>query len=140
MAIAFKSKIGSELAIILTIIMGGISLVFIFTGLWFGLFIVLLPSAFIAHTMLSTSYTIDGNFLHIKSGFLVNKPVEIQSIKKVVETRNPISAPAMSLDRLEIFYNKFDSVLVSPEDKPEFIKQLKLINPAIEVQLKEGRI
>jgi len=38
-----------------------------------------------------------------------------------------------SLDRLEIFYNRFDSVVISPEDKAGFIAELTKLNPEIEV-------
>lgn len=55
------------------------------------------------------------------------------SIRKIEETRNPISAPAPSLNRLEIFYNRFDSIVISPKDKPEFIANLIKLNPEIEV-------
>ena len=48
-----------------------------------------------------------------------------------------ISSAAASLDRLEILYDTFGSVLVSPKEKMGFIDQLKEINPSIEVKLKE---
>lgn len=43
-----------------------------------------------------------------------------------------LSSPALSLDRLEVFYNKFDSVIISPQNKEDFIVALQNINPAIE--------
>jgi hypothetical protein len=43
-----------------------------------------------------------------------------------------MSSPALSLDRIEIFYNKFDSVIISPKNKADFVAELKSINPAIE--------
>ncbi|WP_188747554.1 PH domain-containing protein [Parapedobacter defluvii] len=52
---------------------------------------------------------------------------------EIEETRNPISAPAPSLYRLEIFYNRFYSIAISPKDKPEFIANLIKLNPEIEV-------
>ena len=57
--------------------------------------------------------------------------VEIQSIKRIYKTRNPLSSPALSLDRIAIVYNKYDEVLISPKDKKEFIEELLKINPDI---------
>ena len=68
-----------------------------------------------------------------KSWFGVNENIEIKTIRKITETYNPLSSPAASIDRIEIFYNKFDSVLISPKKKKEFIEDILKINPNIEV-------
>jgi hypothetical protein len=47
-----------------------------------------------------------------------------------------LSAPATSFDRLEILYNSFDTVIISPKDKSGFITHMKTINPSIEVDEK----
>lgn len=83
-----------------------------------------------------TYYQIDGNLLRIKGGFFYYKTININLIRRVSETNDLISAPALSIDRLEIMYNKYDSVLVSPKRKREFIEHLKKVNNAIEVRLK----
>ncbi len=54
-------------------------------------------------------------------------------IKKMKSTKSLMSSPALSIDRLEIFYNKYDSVMVSPKEKDDFIRRLLLENPAIEI-------
>lgn len=84
--------------------------------------------------LLNTKYTIDKNNLNVRCGFLVNINMEISAITKIEHTRSVLSAPALSLDRLEVFYNKFDSVMISPQDSDNFIAQLKNINPTIEVK------
>jgi hypothetical protein len=61
--------------------------------------------------------------------------IKIQSIRKIYKTRNPLSSPAMSLDRIAIVYNKFDEVLISPKEREEFIAELLKINPNIEVKV-----
>jgi hypothetical protein len=48
--------------------------------------------------------------------------VEIQKITSVKRTRNPLSSPALSTDRLEIKYGKWDFVLISPKNKERFVK------------------
>ncbi|MBL4676880.1 MAG: PH domain-containing protein [Mucilaginibacter sp.] len=85
--------------------------------------------------LLNTKYTIGtDNILNVRCGFLVNINIDITTITRIEHTRNPLSAPALSLDRIEVFYNKFDSVMISPLDTDNFIADLKNINPAIEVK------
>lgn len=98
--------------------------------------------AFFVHIYLSTFYTIRNNKLIVKSSFLFNQTVDIQSIKKILKSDSWESSPALSLDRLKIKFNKkpavrynfYDSIIISPENKEEFIESLLKINPQIEVE------
>lgn len=74
-------------------------------------------------------YKIEGENLMIW-----NTKIEIKSIRKIYRTNNPLSSPALSLDRLAIVYNKFDEILISPKERNEFIDELLKINPSIEIQ------
>lgn len=74
--------------------------------------------------------------MKIRCGFLFNKYIDIKTIKKITETNNPLSSPATSLDRLEITYGKFDSILILPKQKIEFINDIKSLNPNVEIKLK----
>ena len=74
-------------------------------------------------------YVIDGQILKI---WWIK--VEIKSIKRIYKTRNPLSSPALSLDRIAIVYNKYDEVLISPKNKQEFVEELLKINPDILVE------
>jgi hypothetical protein len=76
----------------------------------------------------NTRYTIEGENL-----LIWRTKIDINSIRKVYKTRNPLSSPALSLDRLAIVYNKFDEVLISPVERDDFIQELLKINPNIEV-------
>lgn len=60
------------------------------------------------------------------------KKIDIATIRKVYYTRNPLSSPAFSLDRIAIVYNKYDEILISPEDREAFISDLLKFNPNIE--------
>lgn len=81
-------------------------------------------------------YVIDGPVLRIKIGFSSLKPVAIKDIRRIEETSSVLASPAASLDRLEIVYNQYDSVIISPKNKLAFISDIKSVNPDIEVQLK----
>jgi hypothetical protein len=130
----YKSKIGKELIIPMSIIIGGISILFIIEGLWIGLLIHFAFILLILHLFSKTYYVVEGNQLRIKAGFLVNMLINIDEIRKINETRNPISSPALSLDRLEIVYKKYDRVYISPREKAEFIQDMLMLNPNINVK------
>ena len=111
-------------------------LTFAFTNQWIIMLLFVPVIAFIVHLFLTTRYQISNDMLIIKSGIVINKKLEINQIRKIVQTTNPLSSPALSLDRIGLFYHKFDSVIISPKDKLIFIEALKQINPNIEVDLK----
>ena len=83
---------------------------------------VLLP-LFILWMWLTTYYVVDENHLIIQFGPF-KKVIPLDTIKSVRKTTNPISSPALSLKRLEIVYGYYDSVLISPIHRDEFIEVL----------------
>jgi hypothetical protein len=83
----------------------------------------LLTGALIASVMFGTSYTVDRKMLHIRSGPFRWK-VALDEITSVEATRNPLSSPALSLDRLRIRYGKRRQVIVSPADRDGFLKAI----------------
>ena len=89
----------------------------------------------ILHMLYNTKYVIQGNQLKVFSGFIRFKPIDIQAIKKIKKTSNIISAPAASLDRIEVSYGRFDSLIISPRDKTGFAQALLEINPDITVKI-----
>lgn len=83
---------------------------------------------------LNTSYTINGGILQVRSGWIVRTDIPVASIKAIRPTNSILSSPALSVaDRIEITYGKFDSVIVSPKERAEFIADLARLNPAIVV-------
>ena len=104
--------------------------------IWLGALFLGLLLLFIIHMFSTTYYTIEGDSLKIKCGFLYTQTLPIATIRKIESTRNPLSAPALSLDRLEIRYGTWDSVLVSPRDQRAFAQHLKEVNPTIELNVK----
>lgn len=100
---------------------------------WIGFAILLCVTVFIIYSFSSTYYMISDNTLYINSGW--GKPIEIDilHINKIKETNNMLSAPATSLDRLEIYYNNHSQIMISPQRKIDFLKQIKEINPSITI-------
>jgi hypothetical protein len=93
-------------------------------SLFFG--VLLLVFFILAKTL---QYKIDEQYLTIWW-----KKIDIATIKKVYYTRNPLSSPALSLDRIAIVYNTYDEILISPKDREAFISDLLKINPSIETK------
>jgi membrane protein YdbS with pleckstrin-like domain len=130
----YKSKPAFQFILPLAIILGGFGFIVIYNKIWFALALIVILASLIAHMFITTCYQIEGTVLKIKSGFLFNKSIAIGSIRRVTATKTPLSSPATSLERLEIMYNKNDSIIISPKDKTGFINELKTINPGIDVE------
>ena len=67
-------------------------------------------------------YTLVEDRLIIRSGILKQEALYSQ-ITAVKKSRNPLSAPALSLERVEITMNK-GFKLVSPKNREQFIEEL----------------
>lgn len=104
-----------------------------FVGVWYIWLVALIVIAMLTDVYYQTYYKIDANqnTLHIKGGVLVSKKIPLKSIRKIEESQSAVSGPALSNQRLEIHYNTFDSILISPEHPIDFIKQLQESNPLI---------
>ncbi len=133
----FKSKVGYELLIPITLIFAAIPIWAVVDGApveaIVTLSLILIATyAFVLYVLLGITYVItDDGYLIAKSRFVKYEPVAIDSITRIVKTQNPISAPASSLDRIEIFYSEHCSIIISPKDKIGLVDALKKINPSI---------
>lgn len=137
---SFHTKIGMELLIPILIVLGATTALLLKDG---GL----LPGLFISPALVlllyigfKTKYVIhDDKVLEITSGFLFKRWIAIHTIRIIRETNNPLSAPAASLDRLELVFENHHRVIISPRRKEAFIQALLAINPGIEVIRRKRR-
>lgn len=129
----FPSKIDAWLVVLLVISIGGVIAGFVGVVLdneepvatvLMGT-VMLLSVLLIVSLLFRTYYSVEGETLRIVSGpFRWRVPIgEIESLER---TRNPLSSPALSLDRLRIRYSGRKSIIVSPADKQRFAKALGL--------------
>ncbi|KIL79283.1 PH domain-containing protein [Bacillus badius] len=95
-----------------------------------------LPLAvWLAWSWFATGYYLCDDWLIIKNG-PIKKKIFIKEIRKVTKTKNPLAAPALSINRLEIIYGAdFELALISPKDQEQFVSVLKSIHPPIETAL-----
>ncbi len=72
-----------------------------------------------------TRYTLTDSDLRVRCGPFRWR-VALAEILSVTPTRNPLSSPAPSLDRLCIEYGSGKSIMISPKDKEAFLDELEL--------------
>ena len=72
----------------------------------------------------STYYEVGDADLRVVSGPF-RWTIPLDQITDVTPTRNPLSSPALSMDRLKISYGKRKFVLISPADKDGFVAALE---------------
>lgn len=72
----------------------------------------------------SVKYTLSDDRLIVK-GSIFSWRIELPQIYRIYPTNNPISSPALSLDRLRIEYGNGKYVMISPDDKEGFLLDLR---------------
>lgn len=121
---------GWLLGILVTVL--GIALVSLFAsllapesppGLWSVVGILLAASAFVAWIWTGTEYLLSETEILVRSGPFRWR-IPMADIHEIRPTKNPLSSPALSLDRLEIRYGKGNILLISPQDKSRFLRSL----------------
>ena len=127
----YKSKIDTWIGVLL----GGVPLASLFAawqlvhapvpGRWLlAVPILLLGVCLPLSLLLFTTYRVSDTLRRIRSG-LFRWDVPIHAISKVEATNDPSSSPALSLDRLRIAYGDGKSVMVSPLEKDDVLRDLR---------------
>ena len=130
----FKSKVDIWMAIIF---------IFVPISMIYGVItepsaVLLLVTAFIIVLLcilfFGTKYVIEKEELIVYGG-IYKKRIPIKQIRSLRPSKNPLSAPAMSIDRIEITFDPhIQVILVSPKERELFVKKLLEINPSITVK------
>lgn len=74
----------------------------------------------------NTYYVVENNTLVIKS-LVFRWKIKLNDITQIEPTHNPLSSPALSLDRLKIYYmknEKIATVMISPKNKEAFLQAI----------------
>ena len=131
----YNSKIDKGFVWFPSLILIAVALLLIVEKAWLGLPIVIAIALYLNDMCRNTHYSIEDRSLTIVAGRFYKVQTPISSITKIKPSRDPSKAPANSMDRLSIRYTKDGKkkeVLVSPENKEEFMQTLKDINGDIE--------
>jgi hypothetical protein len=131
----YNSAVSTWIVIVLVISLGLPLAGTLYQQDWITSSILLATIAFVVHLFLNTYYVIEDEELRIKAGFLYTIKINIHDIKRIEKSNSLLSSAAFSTDRMEIFYGKFDSVLISPKDRSGFVEDLLKVNTGIVVKL-----
>ena len=133
MKTVYPTKVSVTLVLIISLIMGCILVPYAIKSLWIPFTIILILHFLLLFMLANIKYVITESQLIIDQslGKWGKEVIDISTIKSIEPTHTILSAPASSLDRLRISYNKYDEVVISPRRKEEFIRQLQSINPQI---------
>ena len=132
----FRSSIDAKVVAMGVGVPTSLALVFITNGVlfgappWWALLPLLVAVAISVWLLASTSYAFEGAMLLVRCGPLRWR-IPLEQIFAVNETDSLRSAPAMSMDRLEIRFADDDRMLVSPRDKTGFLTELRRRAPQL---------
>lgn len=122
------------IAVMVIEVMAGVAIVWTGPERWPGV-ILLLAAGFIGWLIATTYYAVDEINLLIRCGpFWWTVP--LQAIESVTPTWNPLSSPALSLDRLWVAYRvgkKTRAIMISPLDKAGFCRAIVEKVPSLEM-------
>ena len=133
MTTVYKSKIDAWLFGVLALLMAVslyTSFKIILSGpppTWVALILpIVLGIALPIWLLLTTRYTLQAGQLLVRSGPFKWR-VPATDITRISPTSNPVSSPALSLDRLRIEYGQGKVLMISPRDKEQFLQELEVL-------------
>lgn len=72
--------------------------------------------------------TLEGKQLRVRRG-LFRWRIPIVSIESIRLTRNPLAGPALSLERLEVTFDRGKTIRISAEEPERFLKEIERLRP-----------
>lgn len=94
-------------------------------GLLVGAAVAVLVAGLYFGVVFPMRYGLNDTHLIVRSGILRQR-IPLAEISDVSPTRNPLSSPALSLDRLRVQFGQgfFKAVMISPADRDRFLNDL----------------
>ena len=86
----------------------------------------------------NVKYSLSDDELFVKNGFSTQR-IPLKDIIYIIPTNSMLSAPALSLERIEIRYEG-GSIVISPKDKDGFYRAIQERVPALEIDGDDGLI
>ena len=86
----------------------------------------------------TVKYSLSEDKLFVKNGFSTQS-ISLKDINQITPTNSTLSAPALSLDRIEIIY-KGGSIVISPKDKDGFYHAIQERVPGLNTDGNDGLI
>ncbi|MDO6451111.1 PH domain-containing protein [Oceanobacillus profundus] len=118
----------------LTIVIWGIALLGFITPLikaqLISAFIMLLLGLFLLWFWFKTGYKIEGGKIKIHYG-PIRQTIKINEIEVIMKSKSPLTAPALSMDRIQIRCGRYDIFSISPQNQDRFLEVITDMNPDI---------
>lgn len=131
MEIVYRSKTDLWLVVLLAIAMtaslsGALAMLSVgaLTARVVAVFIAIVGAGLPSWLLFSTRYVLGQGQLRVLSGPFSWR-IPVAKITAVTPTSSPLSGPALSLDRLRIDYGVGRSILISPRNKEQFVKDIE---------------
>ena len=89
--------------------------------------------AFLIIALAPIRYVVEGRTVIVQCGLIrwEYAAFSVDDIQKIRPTHNPLGAPALSLDRLNIELTSGREILISPDDKSGFLRAIEALNPQL---------
>jgi len=88
---------------------------------------------FVVWVFTTTRYTVRAGALAVRSGPFRWR-IALEEITEIVPSRNPLSSPALSLDRLEVRYGRGRLLLISPRERRSFLAAVVARAPGLTLE------
>ncbi|MFC4728952.1 PH domain-containing protein [Coralloluteibacterium thermophilus] len=130
MSIVHRSKVDAWLLVVLVLVVvvplfaSAVLLADGSAAAWVALPLVAPGAVLPAWLLLGTRYVLQLGLLTVRCGPFAWR-VPLAEVTGMHPTRNPLSSPALSLDRLRIDYGVGRSIMVSPRDRARFVEDLE---------------
>lgn len=130
--VVFRTKVDRWLVVVLVVSLLGVLVAMAASyeadpsATWTGAVIPVVVLLLVAALTLPTRYVLTAHALVVRFG-LFRMTIPLTAIERVYPTRNPLSAPAWSLDRLGIDYrvaSRRRLMLISPAERDAFLSLL----------------
>ena len=89
---------------------------------WFAVVFCAILGIPMLYELFFTKYVVTGELLKVHSRMGKTATYDLEKLTSIKPTRSLYSAPAPSLDRLELRFSDGTTLLISPKDKAEFMR------------------
>lgn len=134
MKTTYPSGISRGLVTIIILVLLPVYALMIYLSLWIGLALLVVMTALIIDVFVNTRYTIEEETLWVQSGVFDKRQFDIKRITEIARTTSLESAPAASMNRIRLRFDKRQTLILSPRQQQAFIDHLLRINPHITVK------
>jgi len=135
MANNYKSKRELKFGVLFSVVPLFLWLIILFNLNYILLCISIIITALFVWIWFGTAYILENGFLIYHSGPIRGRiPIDrINAINQNAHSWVGIR-PALSFSYIQIRYNKYDDLFIAPKKEEQFIKELKSINPGIQIK------